>query len=111
MKVVTLTVAIALSVVAVPLTITLLPKIALGHGSQTYSAHGVVQSIGADHRSVSIAHEAIPGYMGAMTMSFEASAEQLATLTVGEKVSFSFTATDDGRRILKSIAKDSAGAK
>ena len=77
--------------------------------SQTYSARGVVKSIGADKRSITIAHEAIPGYMGAMTMSFEASTpSQLDGLAAGDHVRFAFTATDDGRRVITQIAKDAA---
>ncbi|MBL8943333.1 MAG: copper-binding protein [Myxococcales bacterium] len=55
---------------------------------------------------MSIAHEAIPGYMGAMTMSFEPkNTEQLARFAIGDRVSFTFTDTDDGRRVIESITK------
>lgn len=74
--------------------------------AETWRARGVIESFAADRTTVSIAHEAIPGYMGAMTMSFEAErADQLAALVVGDKVAFTFTDTDDGRRVITSITK------
>ena len=77
---------------------------------QSFTARGVVRSIAADKRSITIAHEAIPGYMGAMTMSFEASTpSQLDGLAAGDHVRFAFTATDDGRRVITQIAKDASG--
>ncbi len=37
---------------------------------QTYTAHGLVRAITPDRHTVTIKHDAIPGYMGAMTMDF-----------------------------------------
>jgi protein SCO1/2 len=72
----------------------------------TYSSRGVVRGFAPERRLVFIAHETIPGYMDAMTMSFEArSPAQLAGLAVGDRVTFSFVATDDGRRLLNAIAR------
>lgn len=74
---------------------------------ESYSARGVVRSLTEDRRSVSIAHEAIPGFMGTMTMSFEAATPaQLTGLVAGDRVRFTFRVTSDGRRVLASIAKD-----
>ncbi len=71
-----------------------------------YAATGRVVSFTADHNTVSIAHEAIPGVMGAMTMSFTArAATQLAGLSVGDRVRFTFTVTDDGRRMLDTVER------
>jgi protein SCO1 len=39
---------------------------------QTYAARGVVQKISPGQLRATIKHEAIPGYMGAMTMEFPA---------------------------------------
>jgi Cu/Ag efflux protein CusF len=76
-------------------------------GSEQYKAHGVVKSFGPKHAYVNIAHEKIPGYMEAMTMSFEPRRpEQLDGIDVGAKVSFTFTASEDGHRVLDAIAKD-----
>ncbi len=72
-----------------------------------FKAHGVVRSFGAKRAYVNIAHEKIPGYMDAMTMSFEPRRpEQLDGLDVGAKVTFTFTATEDGHRVLDAIARD-----
>lgn len=70
-----------------------------------YETHGTVRSFGKKRRYVNIAHDDIPGYMAAMTMSFEpANEHQLDGLAEGDKVAFSFT--DDGqRRVLERIAK------
>jgi protein SCO1/2 len=38
--------------------------------TKTYDAHGVVRQITADHRKATIQHDAITGYMSAMTMEF-----------------------------------------
>jgi len=78
----------------------------LAWAAQSYSARGVVKSIAADRASITIAHEAIAGFMPAMTMSFEArSPDQLAGLAAGDRVTFSFTVTDDARRLLDSIRR------
>jgi Cu/Ag efflux protein CusF len=98
-----LTVAASLSAVALPVP----EALAQEHRDESYSTRGIVRSFAEDRRSVSIAHEAIPGFMGAMTMSFEAaSPAQLSGLVAGDPVRFTFRVTSDGRRILVSIAKD-----
>jgi Cu/Ag efflux protein CusF len=75
--------------------------------TNTYRTRGVVRSFGPNRAYVSIAHEKIDGYMEAMTMSFEPRrANQLAAVSVGDKVSFSFTETEDGRRLLNFITKE-----
>lgn len=81
-------------------------EVASARAAQSYSARGVVKSVAADGTSITIAHEAIPGFMPAMTMSFEArSPDQLAGLKAGDCVTFSFTVTDDARRLLDSIRR------
>ena len=80
--------------------------VAPAYAARSYSAHGVIQSIAPDRSSLTIAHDAIPGFMPAMTMSFETrSAQQLAGLGDKDPVVFSFTVTDDGRRLLDSIRR------
>lgn len=72
--------------------------------AEVWSARGIIKAIDAARGTVTIAHEAIPGFMGAMTMSFEAaSAEQLRGLAIDDRVRFSFTAKG---RVLRSIVKD-----
>ena len=73
--------------------------------AKTYATRGTIKSFGAERKLVNIAHEDIPGYMSAMTMSFEPSGpKQLDGFGVGDKVAFSFT-DDDGRRVLVTFAK------
>lgn len=83
-------------------------RAALGEAAAAEQWHtrGVIRKIASDRTSVSIAHEAIDGYMGAMTMSFEPRrVAQLDGLKVDDRVSLSFTDTDDGRRLIDTIAK------
>ncbi|MBX3211561.1 MAG: copper-binding protein [Labilithrix sp.] len=76
-------------------------------GAAKYTTRGVVKSFGPERKYVNIAHEDIDGYMMAMTMSFEPrSASQIASLSPGDKVRFTFTASDDGRRRIDAIAKE-----
>ena len=82
------------------------PPLAEACGSETHTARGVVRSFGPERKFVNVAHEKIEGYMMAMTMSFEPrTASQLEGLAVGDTVAFTFTATEDGRRLIDSIAK------
>lgn len=72
-----------------------------------YSTKGTIKKIGPDKSFVNIAHENIPNYMDAMTMSFEpGKAGQLDGFAEGDRVSFSFSATDDGKRIIQAIKKE-----
>lgn len=72
--------------------------------AEQWSSRGVIRKIADDRSSITIAHEAIEGYMAAMTMSFEPRrAAQLESVAVGDRVRFTFTETDDGRRLLDSI--------
>jgi len=83
------------------------PDIARAYAAETHSTRGVVKSFGPDRKFVNIAHEKIDGYMMAMTMSFEPrTPNQLDSLAVGDRVTFSFTETEDGRRLLNSIKKE-----
>lgn len=67
--------------------------------AERYSTRGTVRSFGKNRRYVNIAHEDIPGYMLAMTMSFEpADPSQIAALAEGDRVELTFV--DDGRRRL-----------
>ena len=81
-------------------------EVAPAYAAKSYAARGVVQAIATDRASITIAHDAIPGFMPAMTMSFEArSPDQLAELHEGDRVNFSFTVTDDARRLIDSIRR------
>ena len=74
--------------------------------AKTYHATGTIRSFGPGRAYVNIAHEAIPGYMGAMTMSFwPERVQQLEGLAVNDHVEFEFTETEDARRVLSGIRK------
>jgi Cu/Ag efflux protein CusF len=74
--------------------------------TKTYHAVGVVRSFGPSRSFVNIAHESIPGYMAAMTMSFEPkNPGQLDGLAERDPVQFDFVETADARRVLVQITK------
>lgn len=54
-----------------------------------YEARGVTVEIDRDHGAVTIDHEAIPGFMDAMTMTFAVAPElDLDSIALGERVEF-----------------------
>jgi protein SCO1/2 len=64
-------------------------------GAKTYPARGIVQSIAPDRRDAVIKHEAIPGFMPAMTMDFSArDANTLAGIAPGDEIAFTLAVTD-----------------
>jgi len=66
-----------------------------GTTTQIFQVKGVVVELDADGQTVKIKHEEIPGYMGAMTMPFEARpTNELSGLVAGDKVSFRMSVTD-----------------
>jgi protein SCO1 len=72
---------------------------------KSYTTKGVIKSFGAERKTVNIAHEAIPGYMSAMTMTFDASSSaQLEGLAEGDKVDLTF-APAGGKHLLSAIKK------
>lgn len=81
--------------------------------NQTYAVRGVVQAIPPDHRHATIQHEAIPGYMGAMTMDFSVrDTNVLAGIAPGDKITFTLvvTADDDWMENLRRIGQTNATA-
>lgn len=75
---------------------------------KTYAAHGVVQAVAADRRHATIKHDAIPGYMAAMTMDFSArDTNALASISAGDEISFTLavTETDDWIENVQRIGK------
>lgn len=82
------------------------PAVVSAQQPASYTARGVIRSISNDRLSARIAHEAIPGFMGAMTMSFETrSATQLQGFSAGDPVRFTFTHAGDGHLWITSIAR------
>lgn len=67
------------------------------NAAETYAVRGVVLEIPADRRSARIKHEAIPGYMAAMTMPFDVhDPHELDGVNPGDQIAFrlNVTATD-----------------
>ena len=65
-----------------------------GTNAQTFSTQGVVQEVQSDGHILVIKHDAIPGYMDAMTMPFKVVEPlALANLRPGDEVSFQLHVT------------------
>jgi len=63
--------------------------------TQVFQVKGVVIELDPDGKNVKIKHEEISGYMGAMTMLFEARpTNELSGLAAGDTVSFRMSVTD-----------------
>jgi Cu/Ag efflux protein CusF len=78
-----------------------------GDSKDSHATRGVVRGFGPDRVYVNIAHEAIPGFMAAMTMSFEPrEPSQLEGLAAGDRVVFAFVEHEDGRRVIERIARE-----
>jgi protein SCO1 len=76
--------------------VTALALIAPGCGRKTYRVKGVVQEVLPARQKVVIAHDKIPGYMEAMTMTFDVkNTNELAGLKPGDNISFRMLVTDD----------------
>ena len=64
-------------------------------GTQTYLAKGLVVELRLPDKTARIRHEAVPGYMPAMTMPFQVKdAHELDRLEAGDSVSFRIVTTD-----------------
>jgi protein SCO1/2 len=67
---------------------------AVANGADIYSVHGILQSYDASRRQATISHEAIPGYMPAMTMPFDVGDPgALAGLAPGAALDFHLNVT------------------
>ena len=86
--------------------VTARPYTASAQTQAAYSTRGVIRSVADDRRSARIAHEAIPGFMNAMTMTFLArDPAQLQGFGPGDRVTLRFTATPEGQLWVDSIAR------
>jgi protein SCO1/2 len=75
---------------------------------KNYFVHGVVQSVALDRRHAVIKHDAIPGYMAAMTMEFPArDTNALNGISAGDEINFTLavTETDDWIEIIQRVGK------
>jgi protein SCO1/2 len=73
------------------------PKVAKAAetGEKRFSVRGVVQEVYPDGKTAKIKHEAIPNYMPAMTMDFEAkNTNELRGLAKGDAISFQMVVTE-----------------
>jgi protein SCO1/2 len=81
---------------------------------QTYTVRGEIKRLGPDVRRIVIRHEAVPGYMDAMTMPFNVrNPDELKGLQEGDEISFRLhvTATEswiDGLSRLKPAVRSAA---
>ena len=66
-----------------------------GPAVQTYEARGIVRRIAPDQREATIKHEAIPGFMAAMTMDFTVkSTNELRNIAPGDEITFKLRVTE-----------------
>jgi Cu/Ag efflux protein CusF len=64
--------------------------------AQRYPLKGVIVDIYPDQSSLLVKHEAIPGYMMAMTMVFKVDAATLKAAVKGEAITATLVERDDG---------------
>jgi protein SCO1/2 len=65
-------------------------------GVKFYPAHGMVQRVSLDHRSVTIHHRSIPGYMMEMTMDFSVKdTNELPGISAGDEINFTLAVGPD----------------
>ena len=68
----------------------------LAQTNQIYAARGIVQQISADRRTTTIQHEAIPGYMAAMTMDFTVrQTNELNGISPQDEITFALAVTEN----------------
>jgi len=96
----------AVLVLATPAFVTSCNKSTAAASPDAHHATGTIKSFGPARAFVNIAHDDIPGYMSAMTMSFEPQTPtQLDGFAAGDRVSFDFYETSDSRRVITRIEK------
>ncbi len=72
------------------------PSVSVKTNPIIYQVKGVVTELSPEANAVRIKHEEIPGFMAAMTMSFEVrDTNELAGLEAGDHVTFRMLVTDD----------------
>jgi len=64
--------------------------------NKVHAARGLVREISPDRHKAVIRHEAIPGYMPAMTMEFNVkNSNELSGIAAGDTIAFQLTATEE----------------
>lgn len=65
-------------------------------GKQVHTVRGIVRSIADDRKTAVIRHEAIPGYMPAMTMELSVrDPKELSEIKPGDRISFRLVADSE----------------
>jgi len=80
---------------------------------QVHTTRGLVREIAPDRHKAVIRHEAIPGYMAAMTMEFNVrNTNELIGIAAGDTVTFRLTATEETHWIdqVSKVASTTTGA-
>jgi len=68
-----------------------------GTDARTYDAHGIIRQIAADGRAVTIQHDAIAGYMPAMTMEFPIkNTNELHGISPSDEITFKLAVQENG---------------
>ncbi|HVW20501.1 MAG TPA: SCO family protein [Opitutaceae bacterium] len=75
-------------------------------GDTHYPLTGRVVSVDAAHDRVTVAHDAVPGLMAAMTMEFPAAPGDIATVHPGERIRADLVKDKEGRGRLEKIWPD-----
>jgi protein SCO1/2 len=91
----------------------LLPTLlaACHRGPEVFDAHGVVQDVNREHHQVVIAHEAIPGLMPAMTMSFDVpDPKVLDGLAPGQAIDFQVAFDGSSYRVVSAKVRETGVA-
>ena len=73
---------------------------------QRYPLHGVIVSVDTAHQLLVVQHEAVPGYMPAMTMEFAASPGDLANARPGQRIRAELAPDASGAPRLENIWPD-----
>ena len=82
------------------------PPASTAPAESRYPLHGVIVSVDATHRQLVVQHEAVPGYMPAMTMEFAASPGDLANARPGQRIRAELVADASGALRLDKIWPD-----
>jgi protein SCO1/2 len=79
--------------------------------TERYTLHGVIQEIAADRSGITVAHEAVPGYMPAMTMSFPVKDDPrvIQILRPGDRIEATLAVGSDGFWLEKILTKGFVG--
>ena len=77
---------------------------------ERYALRGEIVAVNGDRKTLTIAHEAIAGFMPAMTMEFGAAAGDLASVKPGERIRAELVRTGDDFRLEKIWPDDPASA-